>query len=433
MPLQVPWTGWNEFNAVCDMLFSPSYQLAGLRRLEAWNHRGRVPVAVEASAALIGAQTMDQLVRSMPRSAQVVLERQCRHSYALAILRCVNGMVDPNQKGKVAISVSCLADKMQLPRHLVDLRHDATHGVLPSLQVLRAAAQEAVLWLKENYWERQRKAVTSSRSAIVKAVGRYAVDLEAEEWDEQRAHDFVSTLQTTGTTPDSVKSSLVPELLRCLVGAALTQGALDRWVSTIAIMATELFDHLTAALLLVGVAELIACNDIHKRSRYAIVLGRLLSGLDRGHPVHRRLLLICVSSPNPETAAVAEAILQKQVCSDSEASSIRGVFEVSRMGRKRKRCRESAGEGWAVANNWVSRPIGLLANGELPDLRINLDDEAGVGVEAEVGALGDGVDAGEEDIRDDVHEEEANVVVDTKQHKEKAWLESVKPGKLFLL
>lgn len=64
----------------------------------------------------------------------------------------VNGITDSQQKGRVAVSVASLATAAGLPRLLVDLRHEATHNELPSLQVLRLAAQQALAWLRTNYW-----------------------------------------------------------------------------------------------------------------------------------------------------------------------------------------------------------------------------------------------------------------------------------------
>lgn len=125
-----------------DMLRDDTQLFQALNRIEAWAHRGRLPVAIDATAALIGAQIQDRLMSSLPLSAQAVCQRQCRNAYALAILRFVNGVTDAEQKAQKALSVSTLADKLQLPRHFVDLRHDSTHGVLPALQVLRSAAHE---------------------------------------------------------------------------------------------------------------------------------------------------------------------------------------------------------------------------------------------------------------------------------------------------
>ena len=44
---------------------------------------------------------------------------------------------------------------MSVPSWVVVLRHSATHVAMPSLTLLKAAAEFALKWLKENYWEKQ--------------------------------------------------------------------------------------------------------------------------------------------------------------------------------------------------------------------------------------------------------------------------------------
>jgi ribosomal biogenesis protein LAS1 len=65
-----------------------------------------------------------------------------RQSYATAIIRLVNGLVDPLQLGTYARSISSIAAQIGLPAWLVELRHAATHEDLPSLELLRDGAKE---------------------------------------------------------------------------------------------------------------------------------------------------------------------------------------------------------------------------------------------------------------------------------------------------
>ena len=74
-------------------------------------------------------------------------------SYAMAIVRLVNGVADAAQKGKYAASVAGLAATAGLPRVLVDVRHEATHNELPTVKMLRLAASHALSWLQGSYWE----------------------------------------------------------------------------------------------------------------------------------------------------------------------------------------------------------------------------------------------------------------------------------------
>ena len=65
-----------------------------------------------------------------------------RQTYALAIIRLINGLVDPLQQGVYARPISSIAAQIGLPSWLVELRHAATHEDLPSLRLLREAATQ---------------------------------------------------------------------------------------------------------------------------------------------------------------------------------------------------------------------------------------------------------------------------------------------------
>jgi len=56
----------------------------------------------------------------------------------------VNGLVDPLQQGAYARPIAHIASQIGLPAWLVELRHAATHEDVPSLEVLREAAQEVL-------------------------------------------------------------------------------------------------------------------------------------------------------------------------------------------------------------------------------------------------------------------------------------------------
>ena len=45
------------------------------------------------------------------------------------------------------------AQEIGLPALFVDLRHEAVHGDMPSLNNLRGAAQKAMQWLWDDYWK----------------------------------------------------------------------------------------------------------------------------------------------------------------------------------------------------------------------------------------------------------------------------------------
>ena len=73
------------------------------------------------------------------------LSLSLRQSYATALIRLVNGLVDPLQSGTYARSILSIAAQIGLPAWLVELRHAATHEDLPSLELLRDGAKEVSL------------------------------------------------------------------------------------------------------------------------------------------------------------------------------------------------------------------------------------------------------------------------------------------------
>lgn len=47
-----------------------------------------------------------------------------------------------------------IAQQIGLPALFVDLRHESTHGDMPSLGNLRSAAQRGLRWLWDDYWSK---------------------------------------------------------------------------------------------------------------------------------------------------------------------------------------------------------------------------------------------------------------------------------------
>lgn len=81
------------------------------------------------------------IVQDVPQSA-LPSHLSLRQSYATAIIRLVNGLVDPLQVGAYARSIASIATQLGFPSWLVELRHAATHEDLPSIGLLREAARQ---------------------------------------------------------------------------------------------------------------------------------------------------------------------------------------------------------------------------------------------------------------------------------------------------
>ena len=98
----------------------------------------------------------------MSTTPSIMNPASARLAYSMALIRFVNGLVDPAQTGPFARSIAGIANQIGLPLWFVELRHAATHEDLPSLSVLRDAARKAMDWLYERYWLPQLQAMLGS-------------------------------------------------------------------------------------------------------------------------------------------------------------------------------------------------------------------------------------------------------------------------------
>jgi ribosomal biogenesis protein LAS1 len=167
----VPWSCREEWLQTYQNLYNfdnTEQQIKGLERVDVWKSRSgsKLPLAVEVTASLITAGVEDVTSHVTPYVA--------RHTMAMAIVRFVNGMVDMEQKGAYARSVQSIADEIGLPDWLVDLRHEATHASLPSLEVLKAGCKFALDWLRDRYWESQIAEFNKRDEDLVDLLRKYA-------------------------------------------------------------------------------------------------------------------------------------------------------------------------------------------------------------------------------------------------------------------
>ncbi|GAA6048588.1 hypothetical protein JCM3770_002043 [Rhodotorula araucariae] len=167
VPRKTPWTTHLEFQLVFDRLFAsdanPLLQLDAIHRINVWLDRGSCPHAVESTAAILSLVLRDA-APSTSLSGAAVSDADLRLSYAMAIVRFVNSLVDPLQTAYFARSIASLAAQIGLPLWFVELRHQATHEDLPRLAVLRDAARQALDWLYTNYWLPTLTSFTSATS-----------------------------------------------------------------------------------------------------------------------------------------------------------------------------------------------------------------------------------------------------------------------------
>ncbi|KAM7524019.1 hypothetical protein LguiA_013921 [Lonicera macranthoides] len=165
----VPWISWDDWNFVRDSLFSssPKSISLALRRILAWRSRGCVPVVIDVTASIIEIQQKDPFFRNDMSDDPLHSEEMLAMLYCMAIMRLVNGLVEKTRK-KNEVSIGEAADAIGIPRMLIDIRHEGSHRDLPSIRLVRLASVKALDWLKCYYWEPQKMAIPSDRTANIR-------------------------------------------------------------------------------------------------------------------------------------------------------------------------------------------------------------------------------------------------------------------------
>lgn len=181
----IPWQDDSELAMVRDWFYprhksTDPYQLASsedmrkeaIARVNIWTFKShKTPAAVIATADLT-----DSILNydSMERTQNAESYRAVQFMFAFAFLRFVNGFVDRDvAKDAVASLVAseddydeervpktagessmyAYAAAISMPTRFVDLRHKVSHGVVPDVQVLKQAADEALSWLWDRWWK----------------------------------------------------------------------------------------------------------------------------------------------------------------------------------------------------------------------------------------------------------------------------------------
>eukprot|EP01134_Creolimax_fragrantissima_P004606 CFRG4606T1 len=258
----VAWTGTAEWLQVFEWLYSDSEldRHKGVNRVCAWQARQKLPMAVEATSALVDVFLKDNLLTAMstqeqmrntsllknsvpsptsiptPNTSECVREGSCERTnedrnrgeivsdiedvdadeditvgstsytlrlmHSMAVVRFVNGMVDSVQRGTHARSVSALAAELGLPEWVVDFRHDATHTALPSLESCRMTSKYVLDWLKVKYWVHQARYETELKTLLKASLKAYVSAQEQllalAQLDQQTSSTQTPTESTDG-------------------------------------------------------------------------------------------------------------------------------------------------------------------------------------------------------------------------------------------
>ncbi|KAM4021263.1 ribosomal biogenesis protein LAS1L [Anomaloglossus baeobatrachus] len=146
----VAWISKAEWEQVLEYLYSRDCKLQqyALHQISAWKSRygNSMPLAVDCTADLVRCKILDV--------SGGMGEQELELLYGLALVRFVNIVTEPKQKS-VAIPLRRLANELNIPEWVVNLRHSATHGKLPKLSLCRKGWDFVMDWLRREYWSRQ--------------------------------------------------------------------------------------------------------------------------------------------------------------------------------------------------------------------------------------------------------------------------------------
>lgn len=147
LPLVIPYRSPLELLLLRHKFYrgSPSDKRDALATVEVLQLRGKLPHGVECTALFTAATLRDQ--NNNGADSYLV-----RSSYAMALVRFVNGVLDPFQQGQYASALVNIAKVVGLPLSFVEIRHAATHEELPSLEALRQLVLDAQAWLYTHFW-----------------------------------------------------------------------------------------------------------------------------------------------------------------------------------------------------------------------------------------------------------------------------------------
>ncbi|XP_072287071.1 ribosomal biogenesis protein LAS1L isoform X1 [Pyxicephalus adspersus] len=146
----VAWISKAEWEQVLEYLYSRDSKLQrdALNLISVWKSRygNSMPLAVECTADLIRCKILDE--------SGGMGEQELALIYGLALVRFVNIITERKQK-TIAIPLRRLANELNIPEWVVNLRHSATHGKMPKLSMCRKGWEFVMEWLRREYWSRQ--------------------------------------------------------------------------------------------------------------------------------------------------------------------------------------------------------------------------------------------------------------------------------------
>ncbi|KAL6452206.1 las1 Pre-rRNA-processing protein las1 [Candida maltosa Xu316] len=161
--------------------------MQAVKKVKAWSTRGKLPHGIEATSFLTTITLNDSRDKQTDSNTLQL-------SYTMALIRFVNGLLDPFQQSNYAIPMHLLAKQLNLPTYFVELRHMGTHENLPSLDILRITCSKALSWLYENYWN-QLDEETEEEKPVNLDVFHFRVKLAETRFKKYQIFDNLKTFK----------------------------------------------------------------------------------------------------------------------------------------------------------------------------------------------------------------------------------------------
>ncbi|XP_021528845.1 ribosomal biogenesis protein LAS1L isoform X5 [Aotus nancymaae] len=196
----VAWVSRAEWDQVTVYLFCDDHKLQryALNRITVWRSRSgnELPLAVASTADLVRCKLLD-VTGGLGTD-------ELRLLYGMALVRFVN-LISERKTKFAKLPLKCLAQEVNIPDWIVDLRHELTHKKMPHLNDCRRGCYFVLDWLQKTYWCRQLE--SSLRETWELEEFREGIEDEDQEEDKNIIVDDITEqkpeLQDNGKSVES--------------------------------------------------------------------------------------------------------------------------------------------------------------------------------------------------------------------------------------
>ncbi|XP_050996906.1 ribosomal biogenesis protein LAS1L isoform X2 [Acomys russatus] len=174
----VSWLSKAEWEQVTVYLFCDDLKLQqyALNRITVWRSRlgNDLPLAVASTADLVRCKLMDV--------AGGLGNDELRLLYGMALVRFVN-LISERKTKCSNLPLKYLAQEVNIPDWIVELRHKLTHKKMPHLNECRRGCYFVLQWLQKTFWSRQME------SSLKETWELEEDQIEAEEQEEEEEEE----------------------------------------------------------------------------------------------------------------------------------------------------------------------------------------------------------------------------------------------------